>query len=569
MFLLSIDGFAALVGDNDGAAFITKAEFDSLQNLFQDQINKYNSSIDNKIDGAIASYLEGIQTARTININPLVTNYADMAWKRKFDVYGDRLDWTSFTTKTKTTGKWYEPRWEERQVIREFNVNFGIMSLITFNQINGIAISGSIRSDLATSENVIANNYNENNPFVWVLKCNYDDNDPIKISDQPLKKIGSNNSYMIAQPANGYNNYGDGWYFKTRSSGDWVAITTDAGYMSNWKPLTSSSTSMPWLTNTAVAGSNDILNLTTIVDIKSSKYDGYLRQNHKLDADRLGVLQPVLVYSASDTSDVDTTAGGWARQNQQNPNIFSNLGGHIYAQDITTKATEQQNQVANFMYGDDSTLDVNIWREHPIMKIGSVPAYKTDYSRFATLTWEASQYTISSIDVGTHGSFNPIGSYETVPITLKRPYFERYRLAKISSGKFKNREYSLKMGDGLPISTELPYSGILKITFDYTIDRLVDTVPSTANKIKVDVKKSNFLSGNDDYYTGKIDGGTEKKLKDVSSNDQVATSGKKTTIEIEGVKEGEQVWLRLAPLSTDLGLFAKISNLKVSLETEK
>ena len=28
--LMSIESFAAVVGDNDGAAFITKAEFDSL-----------------------------------------------------------------------------------------------------------------------------------------------------------------------------------------------------------------------------------------------------------------------------------------------------------------------------------------------------------------------------------------------------------------------------------------------------------------------------------------------------------------------------------------------------------
>ena len=64
MLLLSIESFAAVVGDNDGAAFITKAEFDSLKSTFQEQINRYNRSIDNKIDGAIASYLNGVQTAK-------------------------------------------------------------------------------------------------------------------------------------------------------------------------------------------------------------------------------------------------------------------------------------------------------------------------------------------------------------------------------------------------------------------------------------------------------------------------------------------------------------------------
>ena len=60
-FLLSINSFAAVVSDNDGSAFITKAEFDSLKNNFQNTLDSYNSQIDSKIDSAIASYLAGIK----------------------------------------------------------------------------------------------------------------------------------------------------------------------------------------------------------------------------------------------------------------------------------------------------------------------------------------------------------------------------------------------------------------------------------------------------------------------------------------------------------------------------
>jgi hypothetical protein len=35
IFILCIETFAAAVSDNDGSAFITKAEFDSLKNNFQ------------------------------------------------------------------------------------------------------------------------------------------------------------------------------------------------------------------------------------------------------------------------------------------------------------------------------------------------------------------------------------------------------------------------------------------------------------------------------------------------------------------------------------------------------
>ena len=49
--------------------FITRAEFDSLKNNFQSQIDQYNSSIDSKIDGAIASYLAGIKLSQTQSFN--------------------------------------------------------------------------------------------------------------------------------------------------------------------------------------------------------------------------------------------------------------------------------------------------------------------------------------------------------------------------------------------------------------------------------------------------------------------------------------------------------------------
>ena len=63
--LMCRNTMGAVVSDNDGSAFITKAEFDSLKNNFQAQIDQYNTSIDSKIDGAIASYLAGINIAKT------------------------------------------------------------------------------------------------------------------------------------------------------------------------------------------------------------------------------------------------------------------------------------------------------------------------------------------------------------------------------------------------------------------------------------------------------------------------------------------------------------------------
>ena len=92
VFLLSINNFAAVVSDNDGAAFITKAEFDALKNDFQSQIDSYNNSIDNKIDGAIASYLAGIRLSTVIELNNLQQQYKISTSDKKLDQY-----WSSST----------------------------------------------------------------------------------------------------------------------------------------------------------------------------------------------------------------------------------------------------------------------------------------------------------------------------------------------------------------------------------------------------------------------------------------------------------------------------------------
>ena len=78
VLLLSIESFAAVVSDNDGSAFITKAEFDSLKNNFQSQIDQYNTSIDSKIDGAIASYLAGINLEKQEKKKILTGDWGDV-----------------------------------------------------------------------------------------------------------------------------------------------------------------------------------------------------------------------------------------------------------------------------------------------------------------------------------------------------------------------------------------------------------------------------------------------------------------------------------------------------------
>ena len=72
--LMSIESFAAIVSDNDGTSFVTKAEFEALKNDFNEQVNNYNRSIESKIDGAIASYLSGIKVTQKYNLENYIND---------------------------------------------------------------------------------------------------------------------------------------------------------------------------------------------------------------------------------------------------------------------------------------------------------------------------------------------------------------------------------------------------------------------------------------------------------------------------------------------------------------
>ena len=74
--LMSIESFAAVVGDNDGAAFITKQEFEDLKTTLNAGIDRYNSSLDNKIDGVIANFLTGINIGKYVKQDNLYNRFS-------------------------------------------------------------------------------------------------------------------------------------------------------------------------------------------------------------------------------------------------------------------------------------------------------------------------------------------------------------------------------------------------------------------------------------------------------------------------------------------------------------
>ena len=102
--LMSINGFAAAVSDNDGSVFITKAEFDSLKNSFQYELNDFNQNIDTKLDSAIDAYIKGVKSSENRQVTTIV-DYAKKNYVYAYDAndtleykYGWPIFWGDFSS---------------------------------------------------------------------------------------------------------------------------------------------------------------------------------------------------------------------------------------------------------------------------------------------------------------------------------------------------------------------------------------------------------------------------------------------------------------------------------------
>ena len=161
--LISIESFAAAVSDNDGSAFITKAEFDSLKNDFQSQLDQYNTSIDNKIDTAIASYLAGVKvdrevvgsnyihdigdvrfysTSKDLNTSTLSNIYTKWLVRAFGAIMDETMAWTNiYTTQNRWWGTWFYTTDGRHVRDGSFNTTGSITNY--FYQVSMIDLNGS------------------------------------------------------------------------------------------------------------------------------------------------------------------------------------------------------------------------------------------------------------------------------------------------------------------------------------------------------------------------------------------------------------------------------------------
>ncbi len=560
--LMSIESIGAVVSDNDGSAFITKAEFDSLKNNFQSQIDQYNTSIDSKIDGAIASYLAGINIKKKRQIEPTVSNYADMVWKRKPDMYGDLVTWTGTGYGTQEQNKWKLVPFDILRSSRYVYVNW------LFNGGRfGVQHAYGLRGDWMFDQTDIAfahiNDYSSagKSPRCYYIDCAYDEvmGKIVHNTGDFIKNLGT----MVERRATSYRTENvQNW-----NGSGWTEEWSTGAAQSQSPILSTNGVASTWLED-LVASDGQFIN-AWIKTNRANARNQYMRWNCMRKSNEVNLLvggiddSRNLNYenSTSRINLTEVTPGTWTI----NPNGIH----HFY---IGTDYAVQNTDMKNLMLGDTVDYTVNILRlDGNVVQGGDGMArYKDEFSTYFEINTKFTNLTCHGDTPWTLDSTASVNYASTYPKTIKLrlPYAERYDFNKIAHPQFRNNDVPVSIGEGLELVPELTEKGEITIEFDYSVDIPIGTLPSDGTGIKVDLKKSNFLTNTNDYVRGlRNDETTAIEMRDAffDTTDRKA----KIVIDEDDLAIGDNIYIRIAPKSTAAGLRAHMSNLKVTFETSK
>ncbi|MBO6120020.1 MAG: hypothetical protein J6P02_06090 [Lachnospiraceae bacterium] len=561
--LMSINTFGAVVGDNDGSAFITKAEFDSLKNDFQSQIDNYNTSIDSKIDGAIASYLSGIQVAKETQAKCPVTNYEDMKWVKKWFIKGDYIKWVDDTAANtvKETDVWFEPVWNTLFGFRNRDFSINVSGGRGNYTLWSIYLGGKWYVEDNQTVSILNTVERQNGtPAAAYLDCKYDTvKDVIVLTDTDVL----------------------GWFDCAieRYFGGFIQLnpysSTDGG--TTWsgpggqgqpiRPLPDTHAMVgDWLKFNELSD-NEVLNLEVLLEGAGTN------QVYKV---------PISYKYWEMAFNIVWWAQQWTKNGPHGPNLsprnLNSCSPGVWTKNPTglynwgTDNDVAINQIKHLALSSDDEKIVNIRRHHDYRTVGSNESFEVRndlsesfdfYVRVSTCAANAMRdWTIND-----HNWAVPYSESNIKTMKVKLYYPEKIDLRKISNGSFYNGEVPLKIGEGLPLISTLGKNEGFVIEFDYEFSRPWDTVPSTATTegIRVDIKKSNYLNSTNDYYSGTINDGTsvttlKNALSNKTSNHCIITVDKEN---ITSRTDTDGVWLRIKPEDDTEGLAVSIKNLKI------
>ena len=559
--LISINSFAAVVGDNDGAAFITKAEFESLKNDFQSQINRYNSSLDSKIDGAIATYLSGVTIAKVSVFTPRIKDYTNIKWMNKFYWKARNLNYTARDTRTLT-----DVGWERIPYIRVRQIRQGgFRGWFMFQNDIAVCPIGVDGSPRPSTAGCLISYHSDGRglltPF-WRLEEKNGAWSYLRASDGYLGLIfeqtledrmwgayaDSSGSWWNEGSPMWWGEYGYSFTPHNRA----VDATHPEGTVTVNDPGTGNYLNMTM----TYWGSSDWTNLNSATVTLNSK-------NTNLGAPR-GYEWFAQTNWATLTEDdfVDFASDAFSYLPYTNAHIPYNNN---------TIRNNLTNVWKYFLLGedDDTLCNVAYLMDSSKLKLG--PQSKYDFSSADTVA-----VTMKNFRVNIYSATHPDGSttaYSMImpkkrktvgDITFSYPLFPQIKHRDLTNGfMLIDGTTPAKVGDGLPLIKEVDADGTLELTLqgrNYNIENTSATVSN--QKVKLYVKKNNFSTSNSaDFY--KLENGTTSLNGYGITN---ITSENKLKIP---VKKGDEIWMRIGPnetvTTTTAPLFTQLSKLDMKI----
>ncbi len=595
VLLFSIESFAAVVGDNDGAAFITKAEFDSMKNDFQSQLDRYNSSLDNKIDGAIASYLSGVQVTKKQELACPIKNYSDMKWVNDLWLWSGLKQWAPGSTtelEKNETRAWRRVGWGHYRNMR----GDGVDLISWWEGANGPrAVAWDLHVFPKSDQHIGQSDYLSNRTdrlSIPVLVLNLPKEtgyNVIKENDKHIFLEAMCEIYGQLNPRweEGYDYHCEdgrttGIYqllenLWTSQLGK-VKVNCDDNY---WLKL---DVPLVFGKGNIYTDSTHTAFHATWSDI-NSVYKWYITQNFDAKAGTFAQPADNFIKAARDTRNYGYRwILDWFNDGGDNTQIVNNRRNNFrttwnLAYRLDWVSFEQI--LDDFMLGRDSDQVCNIGYEKEQDEYsGSTFRYDWTHSEWPTVN---SSYWFQTFPLGTladrKGEWPLEGndtyryiSYSESPAVdgqIKWPLWPQATISELMHNQYKLNTVPLKAGQGLPLVTEVSANGVVKIKLKYEVkDRGHDSMwspPTPSQKVNIFIKNKDFTTNHtNDYYTNNKTSTTNAGSLngyELETNDEVEFS--------IDVKKGDSLWLRIAPYdTTPSGTYAQISKISMQLETD-
>ena len=549
--LMSINSFGAVVSDNDGSAFITKAEFDSLKNDFQRQIDQYNTSIDSKIDGAIASYLAGVSLSSSRPVPVLIRNYEQLKWQKSWKLWGKFKEWTDRTTiGLQVSSDWFTPGADRRLTWRDDNFeifdklqhSFGAFSLFLKGDITAVE-----RGFLLIRNSPHGQSGQQQTSPLFVIKYIWDEaSNQYKINEtEPFWNIFSLNYHIntyIHKPIAG----AALWQYAD------LALPLDADAEHPIQAIDDDTAVWNWYINVKRVN-GDTLQWQDRVTAKEISF-------------------PTIVSSYTPYEDHGYAASPYAhnyRPAYEDPDLY-NIYKCSWSFPSKTYETQLNDAFLNLALGENNDQIVNIFKlQHEYVNgEAQIVTHPTETANFEgnmtaailkNLKWKDS-------DAVTRVTLNE-------PFSINVPLFPQCYVRDIELNNYDYNNQNLKAGAGLPLYEDSDGNYNLQISFDYGVyDILTDEDLTKNYNLAIDLKKGDFLDQSDDAsdffdaYDGFDDDPSSTSAVHKYKKYVYPTNASDSTIRITvPIKKDDDVWLRVCPNTDTVGIYAKLRNLKLTL----